>query len=104
MHLLSISAMLIMIRFGTWLCVLLDKTGYAYNASIWPSHVLTQVMFRLYRVWPCELLTLGNTKTNGFDEVLSSRSASGVPLLSKHCINTIYQNTLSNHLITYSDF
>ena len=71
--------------------------------SIWPTHVLTQVKFRLYCVWPCELLTLGNTKTNGFDEVLSSRSASGVPLLSKHCISIIYQNASSNHLIT-NDF
>ena len=34
--------------------------------SICPRHVLTQVMFRLYCVWPCELLTLGNTKINGF--------------------------------------
>ena len=72
--------------------------------SIWPSHVLTQVMFRLSCLLPCELLTLGNTKTNGFDEVLSSRSASGVPLLSKHCINIIYQNTSSNHLITFNGF
>ena len=72
--------------------------------SIWPTHVLTQVMFRLSCLLPCELLTLGNTKTNGFDEVLSSRSASGVPLLSKHCINIIYQNTSSNHLITFNGF
>ena len=30
--------------------------------SMWPSDVLTQVMIRLYCVWPCGLLTLGKTK------------------------------------------
>ena len=55
--------------------------------SIWPSHVLTQVVFRLYCVWPCELLTLGNTKINGFAIVYKE------DILHDNKKKTTYKNT-----------